>query len=214
MSEENVISLAQHLRSKTPIETCQAQEIGVFSIAKEKTILRRVFAFASDFFIILMIKNLISISFAVAVNEYFAPLSAAQRAMLLKPNLYMEIGITLCIFWAYFFYCNYALGGKTLGSTLMKLNTIDAEYPFNMELKRHHPSASQAARRAGAYILCYASFGTFFFLALLDEEKKGVPDALSGTRVVSDEWLVAFKAYKEFGLEEVRIDVNSLNQAA
>ena len=214
MSEDNILNLVEHLKSHTPIKTMDTDDLGAFSIDKEQTLLRRAFAFLCDFMVIATIKNMISVSYAVFVSEFLIPLSGAQKVAMASPGMAMEVAVFMTIFFTYFFYCNYVLDGKTLGSLLMKLNVIDDNYPFDREQENHQPSLEQTAKRAMGYMVCYLSFGTFFFFSLLNEDKKGLPDFMSGTRVVSDEWLKGFKAHKKFSQEQVRININSLDKAA
>lgn len=214
MSDNNVLNLATYLQSQKPLPTVDADEMETFSIYKEKTLARRVFAFMCDFFVVATFKNMASVSYALAVNELLQPLSGAQRMAIIRPSMLMEAAVFLTIFFTYFFYCNYVLNGKTLGGFLMKLNVIDDNYPFDHQQTRHWPKVSQAAKRAAGYVVCYLSFGTFFFLSLLNDEKLGVPDFISGTRVVSDEWLKGYKAYKKYDQDQVRININSLDKAA
>ncbi|MEX0798644.1 MAG: hypothetical protein WD025_04335, partial [Bacteriovoracaceae bacterium] len=87
-------------------------------------------------------------------------------------------------------------------------------YPFDHEQHESSPTLAQAFKRAAGYLVCYFSFGAFFFFALLNEEKRGLPDFMSQTRVVSDEWLKGFKAYKKFDQDQIRININSLDKAA
>ena len=212
--QENVIPLAEYLATEKPLPVWDKDEFQMFSLAKEKTLWRRAFAFISDFFVIAMLKNMVSISYALFVAEFLGPLTNAQKSALASPGAAVEASVFAVVFLSYFFFCLYALDGKTLGAQLMKLSVVDEDYAFDHDKKRHEPNSLQALKRSLSYMLCYLSFGTFFFFSLLNEDRRGVPDFLSSTRVVSDEWLQGHKAWKKLSREEVRININSLDRAA
>ncbi len=214
MKENNVISLATHISKKTPIDTFQVDDLGAFSIDKERIGLRRAFAFGCDFFLIMTMTNMAVSSYAIFVKEFLQPMNMLQKTQMMGSVWALGLGVAGVIAFTYFFYCNYFLNGKTAGSHLMKLTTIDDSYPFVDEQDHHAPSASQCAKRTMGYMACYFSFGLFFFFTYLNEEKRGVPDFVSGTRVVSDEWLKGFKSHKALHKEHVRININSLDRVA
>lgn len=213
MSEEKVINLANHLKNKRPLETSNV-EASTFCLSKEKITLRRGMSFYIDFMAVLMFTNLSIGSYAVFVNEFLLPMNRIQKNLMIQGNTMMAMSVFSLIFITYFFYCNFFLEGRTIGSHFMKLRVVDEGFCFNNKQTHHHPSLKQSFRRTAAYAVCYMSFGLFFFLSLLAPDKRGLPERFSGTRVVSDEWLEGWKSFKEFDQEQLSIDIDSLDQAA
>ncbi|MCO4754014.1 MAG: RDD family protein [Bacteriovoracaceae bacterium] len=214
MKKNNVVKLVDFINAQKIPSTSDVEELDAFPLSKEKIILRRMFAFLCDFVCILTLKNMLYFSYAMFVANFLLPLTSAQKSTMIKMGNGWEVAIFTVVFFSYFLYCNFSLGGRSLGSHLMKLNVIDEKYPFDSEQEVWQPSFMQALKRTLAYMACYMSFGTFFFLSLLHEEKKGIPDFFSATRVVSDEWLKGFQACKRVDQEQVRININSLEKAA
>ena len=212
MEKYNVVKLIDYINSQKVPEEVDHYEF--FPLSKEKTTLRRAFAFICDFSCVLMINMMILISYATFVSNFFLPMNPTQKVSLLQMSPLMSFGIFTAVYFTYFFYCGYVLNGKSLGCHLMKLNMIDEDYPNNPESVDYQPSFMQALKRSLAYTACYFSMGLFFFLSLLHEEKRGIPDFFSKTRVVSDEWLKSFEALKDGQKEHVSIDIESLKVAA
>ncbi len=61
--------------------------------------------------------------------------------------------------------------------------------------------------------MCYLSFGTFFIFNFSSEDKRGLPDYLSNSRTVSDDWLKSMLEKKQYEAEVVSIDIRSLDVA-
>lgn len=214
MSENNVTKLADHIKSNAPVATFDLDELKAFSLKNEKIMLRRAFAFMCDFGLVIMVKNMVSASYALGVGEFLAPLTHAQKNALIRPGAVVEGAVFAVIFVAYFFYCHYVLDGKTPGCRLAKLNVVDEKFTYKRKHFEHHPNAAQSLKRSLGQLACYMSFGTFFFFSFLNEERRGLQDHFSDTRVVSEEWLKSHKAWKRDCAREARIDINSLDSAA
>ncbi|MBC76260.1 MAG: hypothetical protein CME64_09620 [Halobacteriovoraceae bacterium] len=212
MEKNNVVKLIDYINSQKMPDDSEHFEF--FPLSKEKTTLRRAFAFMSDFTCVLMLNLMVLLSYATFVTNFFLPMSPTQKVSLLQMGDAFSFGVFTLIYFTYFLYCGYALNGKTLGCHIMKLNIIDEAYPHKENMTSSEPSLSQAFKRSLAYVACYFSMGMFFFLSLLHEEKRGIPDFFSKTRVVSDEWLKSFEAAKEGHKEHISIDINSLDKAA
>jgi len=214
MKENNVVHLAQYIESKKEVHTFNQKEFEYFDIKDDRITLRRVSAFAADFFIILAIFNMAQVSYMSFVQDLLVPLDFTQKSSLLSGTTSMNIAMFAFIYLTYFFFNNYIMHGKTLGKKWMSLTVINEDYIFFKENYETQLNVSQAMRRSFGKFLCYISFGTFFILNVINEEKRGIPDMLSRTRVVSDEWFDAFKANKNIDLESVKIDINSLDRVA
>lgn len=214
MKENNIINLADHITKRTPIQTFQIDDLNAFAIEKERIGLRRAFAFICDLFLVITFTNMAVSSYAFFVKEFLQPMSMGQKTQMMSSVWALGLGVSAVVAFTYFFYCAYFLEGKTAGSWLMKLTIIDESWPFTPEKEEYVPSAAQCAKRTLGYLACYLSFGAFFFFTYLNDEKRGVPDFVSGTRMVSDEWLKSFVSHKELHKEHIRININSLERVA
>jgi uncharacterized RDD family membrane protein YckC len=214
MKENNVIILSEYIEAKKELQTFNNKEFEYFDIKDDKITLRRLAAFGADFFIILMLFNLIQVSYAAFVNNILVPLDFTQKSNLISGVTVVNVFVFALVYLTYFFFTNYIFSGKTLGKKWMAIKTINEDYIYFQNVKDYELNTSQSLRRAFGKFLCYISFGTFFILNLINEEKRGIADMISKTRVVSDEWFEAFEANKNHDLENVKIDINSLDRVA
>lgn len=214
MKEDNVIILAEFIETRKEIVTLNKDEFTYFDLKKDKIMLRRFSAFAADFFIVLTIFNVISVSYVTFLNTFLVPLSDAQRLSFTTSTIGMSIAIFAVVYLTYFLAANYLYEGQTFGKKWMGLKVINEAYIYFDEVYEYNLTFSQALRRSMGKFLCYASFCSFFILNFINEEKRGIPDMVSKSRVVSEEWFVGFKANKLFDKESVKIDINSLERAA
>ena len=214
MKENNVVILSEYIQARKELQTFNDKEFEYFDIKDDKITLRRLTAFCADFFIVLMLFNMIQVSYAAFVDNILVPLSYTQKSDLISGVTVVNVFIFAFIYMTYFFFTNFVFNGKTLGKKWMEIKTINEDYIYFQNVDDHQLSASQSLRRALGKFLCYISFGTFFILNVINEEKRGIADMISKSRVVSDEWFEAFEANKHHDLENVKIDVNSLDRVA
>jgi uncharacterized RDD family membrane protein YckC len=214
MKENNVINLSDYVKTKKEIETFNIKEFEYFDIKNDQITLRRISAFAADFFVILMVFNMIQVSYAAFVQNILIPLNYIQKSNLINGTTAINVMIFAFVYITYFFMNNYIFAGKTLGKKWMGLRAINEDYIYFKEVEDSEMNFSQALRRSFGKFLCYISFGTFFILNIINEEKRGLSDMISKTRVVSDEWYEAFEANKKYDLDNVKIDINSLDRVA
>ena len=71
------------------------------------------------------------------------------------------------------------LGGRTWGMSLLSLRAVDVDSGLP-------PTTKQSVTRAFTYMLSLAAFGLGILYALVDAERRGVHDHLSGTTVVRE----------------------------
>lgn len=214
MKENNVINLSEYIQAKKELQTFNDKEFEYFDIKDDKIILRRLAAFCADFFIVLMLFNMIQVSYAAFVDNILVPLSYTQKSDIISGVTVVNVFVFAFVYMTYFFFTNYVFEGKTLGKKWMEIKTINEDYIYFQNVDDHQLTASQSLRRALGKFLCYISFGTFFILNVINEEKRGIADMISKSRVISDEWFEAFEANKHHDLENVKIDVNSLDRVA
>lgn len=150
-------------------------------------------------------------AYAIFLSDFLAQVSPLKKVEMLQMGLPWELGVFGVVFFSYFLISTYTFEGKTLGNKWMKLNIINDDYPFNYESSNYAPHFKQALMRSLSYGLCYLSFGLFFLLTLLSKDRRGLADALSQTRTVSDQWLRSYQLEKIAYQEQVRIDINSLD---
>lgn len=212
--KNNVISLVDHLEKKSEVKTFDEYVIKQVDITQDQITQRRIYSFLVDFATIMVINTAIHTSYALFVSEFYASLNLQVKSQLLGGNFGLQAGVFMMAYMTYFFYSMFILDGQTLGKMIFKIHTIDDNYIFEEDEKAYKLGFRQSFRRAFGYLTCYLSFGTFFIFSILSEDKRGVPDYLSGSRTVSSEWFEGMKAYKEYEHEEVRIDINSLEKAA
>ena len=210
----NIISLTDHLNQKMGVKTFDPADIGYFKIEDDKILQRRFYSFIVDFCIIMLLNTAISVSYSIFIKNFFYLLNIEQQTYLTSSNFMVQISIFMLVYTTYFFYSMYVLNGQTVGKMTFKLTTIKDSFIFGENTIEFAPTLSEAWRRTVAYLTCYLSFGTFFILTFMSEDKRGLPDYFSSTRTVSNEWLEGKIAYNQYSHEEVRIDISSLNRAA
>jgi uncharacterized RDD family membrane protein YckC len=140
----------------------------------------------------------------------------SQKLDEINGNLVLHAVIFVAIYWSYFLYTTYVLDGKTLGKMTMGLRIINENFLQDFDQLDYKISLQNSLRRSMGYLICYLSFGTFFIFNFSSEDKRGLPDYLSGSRTVSDNWLNQMLEKKQYSTEQVTIDIQALdkNQAA
>jgi uncharacterized RDD family membrane protein YckC len=213
-NKTNVIDLAQFAQKKAAIPTFNPHEAQYIDIKKDKISQRRIYSFIVDFAIISVINTSIHVTYSLFVQNFFLLFNETQKAELVQNNLPLQVSVFILIYTTYFLYGMFVLNGQTPGKMLFKLRTIKDDFIYNEQELNHALNLSSAWRRSFGYLMCYSSFGTFFLFSLMSEDKRGFPDYFSNSRTVSEEWLGAMLAYKQYSHEEIRIDISSLAKAA
>ena len=211
MKDENkVVYLTDYIESKELITTVPRESTPLNLSDPKSHLAKRGVAFAVDMLLVGVVKTGIHGAYALYVNEFLAPLSYSKKMSLIEGNLLMHGAIFISIFFAYFLYSTLILEGKTVGKMAMGLRVINESFFLNQEEMDYKLSLPNALRRSLGYVLCYLSFGTFFIFNFSSEDKRGLPDYLSNSRTVSDEWLKQSLEHREYAKEQVYIDVKTL----
>lgn len=72
-----------------------------------------------------------------------------------------------------------AFAGRTVGQRMLSVKPVEVSTGLS-------PSVSQAIKRAAFWVISFATLGLGLLYALLDSERRGIHDHLSGTIVVSE----------------------------
>lgn len=213
MDDKNIINLVDHINKENAVKTFNPADLGYFKIEEDKIMIRRIYSFIVDIFTIMLFNTAINVSYAVFVKDFLYLLNKDQQ-FFMTSSLSTQVATFLIIYVSYFFYSQYVMDGKTLGKFVFKLTTVRDDFVFRFEDQNYTPTILQAWRRTIGYLGCYLSAGIFFLFSFMSEDKRGLPDYLSQTRTVSDEWLAGMRAFKAYDHNEVRINVASLDKAA
>lgn len=195
MEDNNVIDLVKILQQKKEI---------IFDAApyhdhsgKVPNQWRRIFSFAIDFIAILFIKTLVDISYAGFVNSFLYFLSYSQKSALINMDMITHFSLFSIIFITYFTFCLYAFEGKTIGKKMLGLN-IASEHFFNTQLQKDHTLQLKSCfYRALGYYFGYLSFGLLFTFSLISDDSRGIPDYISQSRSVTDDFISKQKDFKD-----------------
>jgi hypothetical protein len=211
MSDEKVINLKDYLHKKIEprnlVSKTQCLE------ARSENLYKRSFAFALDIFTVGLIKIGVTYTYASFLQFFIADLDFSQKYQLVKALNVMDPLITLSIFFGYFTFCFYALGGKTLGKKLMKLTVITNDYFHEPDKFDFKMSLKQALLRTTGYLASYLSLGILFALPFMRKDNKSLSEIFSKTMVLTD---VEF--YNHFILtnkteEVLQVDVEEIRAA-
>lgn len=209
-NDEKVVYLTDYIKTEENIITLTPKEKTEYSIEPKSFLTKRVFAFGIDLATILLIKTSLHTAYALFINQFFSPLSSYQRASMIQGNISLHVLSFLAIYTSYFLYTAYILEGKTLGKMTLGLRVVSESFIQNHSQQDFHISLKDSIRRSIGYLLCYLSFGTFFIFNFSSEDKRGLPDYLSSSRTVSDDWLNKTLEKRNYEAEIITIDIHSL----
>lgn len=208
MEKENkVVYLTDYIETNQKIKTLSSK---IELIEPQGHLFKRIIAFGVDIAAIGLIKMSLQGAYAIFINQFFSPLNFQQRAGLINGNLFLHAVIFVAIYTTYFLYSSFVLDGKTLGKFTMGLRVVDEGFIQDLEQMTYNISLKNSFRRSMGYLLCYLSFGTFFVFNFSSEDRRGLPDYLSSSRTVSDEWLKNMLEHKQYSAEQINIDIQSL----
>ena len=211
--KNNIISLYDYAQTKNKIKTLEYYN-PYYKLETDTIFSKRVWSFVIDMAVIIVLKSAIDVAYALFIKNFYFILNLEQQNFLSFGHWGLQWSVTMSIFWTYFIYCHYTLEGKTFGKMAMKLRTINDKFLHQRDYEDYTPTLKQSLKRTFGYFACYISFGTFFSFPLFSEDKRGIPDYLSSTRTVSDEWLKGMIDYKAYDSEQLYIDTASLDEAA
>lgn len=212
--DNNVISLVDHIQKKKEVNTFNEFEYETIDHEKQKLSQRRIYSFMVDFGVICVLNAAINATYTVFISEFLLNLKLTAKTSLVTGSFWPQLSSFLVIYTNYFLYSLYIMDGQTLGKKMFGLTSVSDEYFFNETDTDETINLKQAFRRSLGYLACYLSFGSFFIFSIMSEDKRGLPDYLSGSRTVSIEWLNSTKAQRAQNGEIIEIDIYSLPKAA
>ena len=205
----NVISLLDYIENKKTVESVIEQSE---YISKMAPISKRVMSFIIDIGCIINIKLLMNLAYMTFVSEFLFILPRNTQSSLVNGVTIFDWSLTMIIFISYFTIANYLGNGKTIGAKVMKLSLVDNHYLNDMS-NEFQPTLTQSFRRAMSYFISYLSFGTLFGIALLTKDKRGFPDIISKTSILTDDELHQVFLHKS-KLESFEVILLSFEEAA
>ena len=211
-AKKNIIQLKDYTESHKIISQDVLCPLGKnFSLTPPNLLGKRMIALGVDIATIALIKTSLHGAYAIFVSNFLAPLSQGRKLRLIEGDISLHLVTFLIIYSAYFFYTTFVLNGKTLGKMTMGLRVIDENYILKDDQITYSLDLKHSFKRALGYLICYLSFGSFFIFNFSSEDKRGLPDYLSNSRTVSDDWLNHFKFLKEQNIAEViYIDIEAI----
>lgn len=211
---KNVIYLKDYIRTKKSISTVQ-HYLGNESLLDPKPVLfKRIIAFIVDLLAVSVLKTSVHTAYALFINEFMGAIGTSFKIHLINASIGVHLSTFLSIYFSYFLFCTYILNGKTLGKYAMGLRIIKEDYFNNLQSTNYLLDFKDSFRRSLGYLFCYLSFGTFFIFNFSSEDKRGLPDYISGSRTVTDQWLYQMQDYKSHQQEQVSIDIAALQIAS
>jgi uncharacterized RDD family membrane protein YckC len=215
MRDENkIVHLSDYITTQSSVNTVPEQLKAKFTKIPHANLFKRGISFGVDLLAIGVLKTMIDSGYAIFISQFLSPVSLNVQSELISTNMFLQVSTFVLIYCAYFLYSAYVLNGKTIGKMTMKLTVINEDFIYNHNENTHSINFNQSLKRSLGYLLCYISMGTFFIFNFSSEDKRGLPDYLSGSRTVSDDWLAQMLDHKTHQFEEVVIDLSSLDKAA
>ena len=188
-TNNKVIQLHDYIQANQQIKTIDDFRQKKLSLTPSDLITKRFWAFLVDITFIMICNIIINQSYALFIGKYLNGIPYQKKVDLLQGNFILSGIVFLTVYSGYFFYCNYILNGKTLGKKVMNLRVVNQEFIFDHSQFQSHISLKIAFQRTFGYLLCYLSFGIFFIFHFTSENRRGLPDFLSATQTVSDDWI-------------------------
>ena len=140
---------------------------------------KRAYAFLLDLTAVSCICQGLVFSYFLFVYQYLKFIPVETQWGLVTHFHIIKIPLLLFTYISYSFFCLYLGGGQTLGKFCFKMRVVS--YRNEDELL----SWDQALLRSLGHGLCYVVQFFPLLLAYLHPEQRGIPDFLSGTRVLS-----------------------------
>lgn len=138
---------------------------------------KRVYAFTTDFFIIVLTNYFLMAAFTNLLRTVFFHLPIRAQMFLIQKLTIMSSVTLMSLTFAYFSIFYFVSNGRTMGKTLFGLKVVSAE--GEMTLK-------QSMQRSISYFTC-AMMGSFLFaLPFIRKDSKSLADLFSNTSVAYD----------------------------
>lgn len=206
----SVIHLADYLEDSNKISIIDQRESDFSALLPKSNLIKRGFALTIDMAVIGLLYTGLVNGYSLFVAEFLGPINYQGQYDLIQGNLFFSLSVFIPLYFSYFLYCTFVMDGKTIGKMATGLKVIKEEFVHNMDVMEYELSLKDSFRRASGYLLCYMSFGIFFIFNFASEDKRGLPDYLSGSRTVSEKWLNQMLEQKAAMDEQVIIDISVL----
>lgn len=169
----------------TIIDYPQDQKNPEENLPEDDAILRkRSLAFAADLLFVGVINKGLMYTYISFLKTFFYQLSLKSQ-LILEAKMANIFSVSLfVVFWGYFFMSYYWAEGKTPGKHIFGLKVYSPNFKYNGE---YHLSIRECFARTMGYFINCLSYGLFMVIPFLTKSKKGIPDWLSQTSIVTDE---------------------------
>lgn len=152
----------------------------------KQVLLRRLWAFCVDTFLIFAIKEGLFYSYMNFIKAFFYQLQLSQQKSIIEHLSNLNPFLTFATFMAYFTISYYWGHGKTVGKLIFHISVVPENYLEAKSKKDLHLSFFDAFARSVGYVICYLSALVLYALPLIRKDRRGIPDYLSKTVVASD----------------------------
>ena len=145
----------------------------------EAEIKDRSYAFFTDLFLIAIINRAVMFTYANFLRTFFYQMPYSVQKNISEKMIEMNTISFLIVFWAYFLLSYYLSEGKTPGKIMFHLKV---QSPHTNE---GHLSLQSCIMRTLGYFISMPTFFALLAIPYFRKDKKGIPDLLSNTFVMS-----------------------------
>lgn len=163
--------------------------------SNEAVLKDRSYAFFTDIFLIGIINRAIMFTYANFIRTFFYQMPYSVQKSINDKMFEMNTLSFLVVFWGYFMLSYYLSEGKTPGKIIFHLKV---QSPHTHE---GHLSLKSCMMRTLGYFVSLPSFFALLAIPYFRKDKKGIPDMLSNTFVMS----VKEERYIESLEDEIRV---------
>jgi uncharacterized RDD family membrane protein YckC len=147
--------------------------------SNEAVLKDRSYAFFTDIFLIGIINRAIMFTYANFIRTFFYQMPYSVQKSLNEKMFEINTMSFFVVFWGYFLLSYYLSEGKTPGKIIFHLKV---QSPHTHE---GHLSLKACAMRTLGYFVSMPSFFALLAIPYFRKDKKGIPDMLSNTFVMS-----------------------------
>jgi uncharacterized RDD family membrane protein YckC len=163
----------------------QDQKYPEDNLPQDDSILKkRSYAFAIDILFIVIINKGLMYTYISFLKNFFYQLTISSQ-LVLEENMTNVFSVSLFIvFWGYFFMSYYWAEGKTPGKQLFGLKVHSPNFKYTGEYRL---SVMECFARTMGHLITCLFYGLFLVIPFITKSKKGIPDWISQTTIVTDE---------------------------
>jgi uncharacterized RDD family membrane protein YckC len=145
----------------------------------KKLLSKRTYAFATDLLLIAGLSKLMFWSYVFFLRQHMGLVDLQmQGALFLKLNR-MSLPLLMATFCAYFWGAYYLGHGRTIGKVIFGLRVVPRNGSGSISMR-------ETFLRGAGYFMCYGTGSLLFALPYFTKDQRGLPDFLSGTKVVEE----------------------------